>query len=154
MVHQSDWTLLQTIRKPKLGCSYLNDLSIYRPTKMSINPWTVKEPISRTQKFKDGPCVLYFRRDMHFYLLTSFVQPLYQLLPGWKCVHPSTNSLSDCPAMKWCANLPVSCRGSIIQRTPEKHKRERQNGLSIFFIGGRSSSSVKCSTIFCTINIT
>jgi hypothetical protein len=58
-------------------------------------------------------------------MLTSFIQPHYQLLPGWKSVHASTNILPDRPAMKLRADLPVSCRSSIIQCPPEKNKCQR-----------------------------
>lgn len=55
------------------------------------------------------------------HLLTSFVQPHYQLFSAGESVHPCTNRLSDCPAMERGANLAVGCRRSIIQRTaPEK----------------------------------
>lgn len=58
-------------------------------------------------------------------LLTSFIQPHYQLLPGWKSVHASTNSLPDRLAMKLRADLPVSCRSSIIQCPLEKNRCQR-----------------------------
>lgn len=65
--------------------------------------------------------------------LTSFIQPHYQLLPGWKSVHASTNSLPDRPAMKLRADLPVSCRSSIIQCPPgKKTNAKEQSHRSIY----------------------
>ena len=69
-------------------------------------------------------------------LLTSFIQPHYQLLPGWKSVHASTNSLPDRLAMKLRADLPVSCRSSIIQCPPGKKQmpKNRATGQYISII--------------------